>query len=87
MGCLMLGTEDGHLLVLDPSGTKAMHSWKAGGVPAFLTVTGMGHSSHVQLEGWGCCCLPDSHRFETMSVMPSGAKVMHSGRLELFLPS
>ena len=41
MGCLLLGTEDGRLLVLDPAGTKVMHSWKAGGVPAFLTVTGM----------------------------------------------
>ena len=43
MSCLLLGTEDGRLLVLDPTGTKVMHSWMAGGVPAFLTVTGVGH--------------------------------------------
>lgn len=51
MGCLLLGTEDGRLLVLDPAGTKVMHSWKAGGVPAFLTVTGMHHGCHAQDKG------------------------------------
>ena len=51
MGCLLLGTEDGRLLVLDPAGTKIMHSWKAGGVPAFLTVTGVYHICHAQGRG------------------------------------
>lgn len=51
MGCLLLGTEDGRLLVLDPAGTRVMHSWKAGGVPAFLTVTGMHHGCHAQAKG------------------------------------
>ena len=48
VGCLLLGTEDGRLLVLDPAGTKVMYSWKAGGVPAFLTVTGVHHVCHAQ---------------------------------------
>lgn len=40
VSCLVIGTESGQLLVLDPTGTQVLHTWQIKHVPASLCAAG-----------------------------------------------